>query len=191
MKKYAIFSRGGCAIALGLCCFVSLTSCAPAVDTPSSIESESVEKSDISSSADSEAPPSTTSESGPVVEVNAYSTDELFDAGSGGCGMSLLASDTNFGTDNFIFFHEFEGPALMKLDDELTQLTRTAASGEEFYGQHTSQSFETEDGAIAVDVNVTIGEPGEIESVSIPEGTLTVTAEGQSEEIAVTGDAGC
>ncbi len=83
------------------------------------------------------------------------------------------------------------GKAFMVFDNGLTMLTRTAASGEEFYGQQTSQTFETEDGAIDVDVDVMLGEPGKIESVAISEGTVTVEAEGQTKELSVVGDAGC
>ena len=79
----------------------------------------------------------------------------------------------------------------MVFDNQLVSLTRTAASGEDFYGQQTSQTFATEDGEINVKVGVTLGELGKIESVAISEGRVTVETKGQTKEISVVGNAGC
>lgn len=54
-----------------------------------------------------------------------------------------------------------------------------------------SQTFITEDGAIAPQVNVTQGTPGEIDSLSIPDGKITINTQGQTKSILVVGDAGC
>ncbi|MGB3299977.1 MAG: hypothetical protein WBA76_17065 [Phormidesmis sp.] len=129
------------------------------------------------------------------IEIGTYSLDELFSAGGGGCGMTLWEADTNFREDGGLFFSggtdQGVGKTLIVLDGEFVTLTRTAASGEEFYGQQTSQTFATEDGAVSIDVDVALGKPGEIESVNIPQGTLKIEAQGQTKEIPVVGDAGC
>ena len=125
------------------------------------------------------------------VEVSTYTSDALFEAGGGGCGMSLWNPDESF-RDGLLFFHGLgDEPALMLLDGSLQALSRTAGSGEAFYGQQSEQTFETDDGAISVQVSVTLGDPGEIESVEISDGEITVEAKEQRQEIPVIGDAGC
>lgn len=126
------------------------------------------------------------------IEVGTFTTDELFDAGGGGCGMSLWKAKTNFQQAGFLFFHGLEdSPAFMVFDGKMTNLSKTAFKGENFYGQHTEQVFMTEDNKISVEVNVILGAEGEIESVSIPSGTITVTTEDKTQEFSVVGDAGC
>ncbi|MEM9447968.1 MAG: hypothetical protein AAGA75_05485 [Cyanobacteria bacterium P01_E01_bin.6] len=126
------------------------------------------------------------------VEVSTFTIDQLFDAGSGGCGMSLWEPETNAWDDGILFFHGLENDdAFMSLNGDLTQLSKTEASGDEFYGQQTSQTFMTDDGAIAVSVNAVIGTPGEIESVSIPNATIIIETQGQTQEISAIGNAGC
>lgn len=126
------------------------------------------------------------------IAVDTFTVDELFEAGGGGCGMTLWEPETNPRVDGVIFFHGLgDAMAFMVFDSEISKLSRTAASGEEFYGQQVAQTFITEDGAITVQVNVTQGAPGEIESVSIPDGKITINTQGQTKNILVVGDAGC
>ena len=70
-------------------------------------------------------------------------------------------------------------------------MSRTVAEGKDFYGQKTEQTFVTGDQAIAIRVNVNLGTEGEIESVNIPSGTITVTTQGKTKEFSIMGDAGC
>ena len=126
------------------------------------------------------------------IKVGTFSTDELFDAGGGGCGMSLRQAKTNLQETGLLFFHGLEDqPAFMVFDGNMTNLIRKASQGEEFYGQKTKQVFMTEDDKVSVEVNVSLGAEGEIESVNIPSGTITVTAEDKTQEFSVMGDAGC
>lgn len=127
------------------------------------------------------------------IEVGVFeSINALFDAGGGGCGMSLSKTGTSPQANKTLFFHGIpENPALMIFDGQVRRLSRTAASGEEFYGQQTSQTFMTEDDAVVVQVNVALGAEGEIESVNLPEGLLTIETQGQKLNIPVVGDAGC
>jgi len=126
------------------------------------------------------------------LDVGTFTLDELFAAGGGGCGMTLWQHEANPHNDGFLFFHGLgDSLALMVFNDELTQLRRTVASGEEFYGQQTAQSFTTGNGAITVHVDITQGAAGEIESVGIPKATITIETQGQSADIAAVGDAGC
>ena len=81
--------------------------------------------------------------------------------------------------------------ALMVFDNKITNLKRIESSGENFYGQKTNQTFMTENTTITVQVQVTLGAAAEIESVSIPKGTITVNTQGQTKKLAVVGDAGC
>lgn len=140
-----------------------------------------------------EIPEVTPQEKGTLpVKVGTFTTDELFDAGGGGCGMSLWETKTNPQEAGFLFFHGLEdAKALMVFDDKMTDLTKTASQGKEFYGQTTEQTFITEDGKISIEVNVSLGAEGETESVSIPSGKITITAEDKTQEFSVTGDAGC
>jgi hypothetical protein len=117
-------------------------------------------------------------------------TDELFEMGSGGCGMTLWEPGAE-PQEGFLLFNDIEGNMLMRVDGELTRFTRTDASGEEFYGQHTSQTFVSEDGNTTVTLEVTKGERGEIESFAIPEGAMQVEHNDQTVIMPVVGDAGC
>ncbi|MEB3359373.1 MAG: hypothetical protein VKK04_21790 [Synechococcales bacterium] len=135
-------------------------------------------------------PPST--EETVLPDVNTYTVDELFAVGAGGCGMSLWLPGTASPAETNLFFNGLEADSMwMKLDGEFVNFSRTGQSGEEFYGQFTSQTFVSPDGGTTVTVEVTLGEPGEIESISIPSGTLTIQQGNQSAELAVVGGAGC
>ncbi len=123
--------------------------------------------------------------------VGSFSTDELFAQGGGGCGMTLWQPEQSQ-QRQFILFHGIDdAPMWMRIDDQMMQLQRTTATGKAFYGQKTTQSFETPDGSIKVNVNVTLGEPGEIESVSIPAATIDVEQGAKTVSIQAIGDAGC
>ncbi len=134
---------------------------------------------------------STLAASPPLPNVNAFTLDELFEQGAGGCGMSLLQPGAAPG-EGFLFAHGMdEEPALMKIDGTWVKLQRTVASGEKFYGQTTSQIFTNEDGSLIVETEVTLGAAGEIESVDFSDAILRVTHGEQTIEIAVEGGAGC
>lgn len=131
----------------------------------------------------------------PLPVIDRFTLDELFAQDGGGCGMTLWHRDDGLRATEYLFFNGLAQPsadavALMKLDGEFIRFRRIAASGAEFYGQQTSQIFASPDDAIKVQVDVTLGEPGEIESVSV-EGTLQLQQNGEMTEIPVLGDAGC
>lgn len=127
------------------------------------------------------------------MEVNTFTFEQLFQAGEGGCGMVLWKPDAIPQQDGILFFHglgkSFLG--IMTLDSEIVGFNRTSASGQEFYGQQTSQTFVSEDGKVTLSVDVNLGKAGEIESINIPEGTITLKTQGKTKKIAVMGDAGC
>ena len=126
------------------------------------------------------------------IKVGTFTTDELFDAGGGGCGMSLWQAKTNPQQEGFLFFHGLEdAKAFMAFDGKMTNLIRKTSQGKEFYGQKTEQVFVTEDEKISVKVKVSLDAEGEIESVNIPSGTITITAEDKTQEFSIVGDAGC
>ena len=80
------------------------------------------------------------------IEVGTFTTDDLFEAGGGGCGMTLWESDTNAPQTGFLLFHGIEdAAAFMVFDDKMTTLSRTVAKGKDFYGQKTEQTFVTGD----------------------------------------------
>ncbi|MBW4460610.1 MAG: hypothetical protein KME47_10260 [Nodosilinea sp. WJT8-NPBG4] len=134
--------------------------------------------------------------SNPTVPViDRFTLDELFAQDGGGCGMTLWHRDDGLRPTGYLFFNGLVQPsvdavALMKLNGEFIRFRRIAASGDEFYGQQTLQIFASPDDAIKLQVNVTLGEPGEIESASV-EGNLQLQQNGEMTEIPVLGDAGC
>ncbi|MBW4419428.1 MAG: hypothetical protein KME13_09385 [Myxacorys californica WJT36-NPBG1] len=80
--------------------------------------------------------------------------------------------------------------AMMKINGRFVRFRRTAATGQEFYGQRTYQTFVSQDEATQLQVDVKLGKPGEIESISTT-GTLQVQQQGETLKIPVRGDAGC
>lgn len=123
-----------------------------------------------------------------AASIDSFTTDELFSAGSGGCGMTLMPA----GSGDFIFFNGLENTSMwMKLDGTMTRFRRTDASGPEFYGQSASQSFTSYDNEAQVDVRVQVGSEEGYESVNIESGTLRLKTLDGTTEIAVEGDAGC
>ena len=126
-----------------------------------------------------------------VAQVEAFTLDELFEQGGGGCGMSLLQPNAQPG-EGCLFTNGIDNPpALMKLNGQWVRLTRTEASGEEFYGQQTSQTFVSEDGAVTIEIDVSLGAVGEIESVEFADVQFKVIQDNQLIEVVATGGAGC
>lgn len=130
-----------------------------------------------------------------ALEVNSFTGDELISQGGGGCGMTLWQQSDASPSEGFLFFNGLAEPSgdgftLMKINGEFVRFRRTAAAGEEFYGQQTSQTFVSQANDIQLQVNTTLGQPGEIESVAV-EGTLQLQQNGDTLEIPVQGDAGC
>lgn len=130
-----------------------------------------------------------------IPAIARFTLDELFAQDGGGCGMTLWHRDDGLRSPEYLFFNGLAQPsadavALMKLNGEFIRFRRIAASGDEFYGQQTSQTFASPDDAIQLQINVALGEPGEIESVSVA-GTLQLQQNGEMTEIPVLGDAGC
>lgn len=135
--------------------------------------------------------------SSPAIEVSAepplvdyFTFEDLLKIGGGGCGMVLWkGSETH--EDGLIFFNGIlESTTLIKIDGEFVNLRRIEAEGKDFYGQKTSQVFISPDETIRVEIEVELGEPG-LESVGISSGTLRISRNGQTLDIAVAGDAGC
>ncbi|PSN11558.1 hypothetical protein C7293_23775 [filamentous cyanobacterium CCT1] len=130
-----------------------------------------------------------------TLEVDSFTVDELFAQGGGGCGMTLWQQSEGSPPEGFIFFNGMAQPpddgfTLMKINGEFVRFQRTAAAGEEFYGQQTAQTFVSQDDDLQLQVDTTLGEPGEIESIAV-EGTLQLQQNGDTLTIPVQGDAGC
>ncbi|MGB3310069.1 MAG: hypothetical protein WBG32_01295 [Nodosilinea sp.] len=135
-------------------------------------------------------------ETADTLEVNTFTMDELFAQGGGGCGMTLWPQSEESPPEGAIFFNGLAQPSddsfsLMKINGEFVRFRRTAAAGADFYGQQTSQTFVSQDDEdIQLQVDTTLGQPGEIESIAI-EGTLQLQQNGDTLTIPVRGDAGC
>ena len=146
----------------------------------------------------SPSPPSAVGASPPqeqAIAIGDFGFDDIEKLGAAGCGMTLWrpeAAAQGAGDRRFILLNGLEADSmLMKLNGEVVRFRRTAASGNEFYGQQTSQTFVSPDGNTTVQANVTLGQTGEIESVAIQGGTLRVGRGSASVEVPVLGDAGC
>lgn len=130
-----------------------------------------------------------------AIAIGDFGFADINQLGAAGCGMTLWKPEEAAkpgGDRRFIFLNGLEpNSTLMKLNGEVVRFRRTAASGSEFYGQQTSQTFVSQDGQTTVQVNVTLGQEGEIESVTIQNGTLRVDQGSASVELPVRGDAGC
>lgn len=124
-------------------------------------------------------------------QAETFTRDELFKQDEGGCGMTLWEQQNDARSNQFLFAKNIQDDlALMKVDGQFIRLRRTNVSGEEFYGNQTSQTFVSEDGTIQVQTEVTLGERGN-ESVELNNGTLQVTRNGQAVKLFVKGSAGC
>jgi hypothetical protein len=122
-------------------------------------------------------------------QVGEFTSSQLDAAG---CGMTLWKSDRSVQDDRFLFFNGLQPDSMrMMLDGKWARFDRIQSSGQAFYGQTTSQIFRNQTGDVSVEVNVTLGAPGEIESVAIPSGTLRVIRAEQEVIIPIVGDAGC
>ncbi|MBD2775863.1 hypothetical protein [Iningainema tapete] len=116
---------------------------------------------------------------------------QLNEISGSGCGMTLWRQN-RAEKNKLVFFNGLEKNSMeMKINGKITKFSRIKASGKEFYGQRTLQTFSNQDGKIMVDVAVKLGAKGEIESVAIKEGTIRVKQNGQEVKVPVIGDAGC
>lgn len=124
--------------------------------------------------------------------IGRFSSDELFQAGGGGCGLSLWEPGTSPFADGFVFFHGLgDAQAFILVDGELRRLSLSASGGEEIFGRQTDQTFTGEDGAISVQLTVVPGPQDAPEFVPVQEGRLVVRKGDRLAELAVVGDAGC
>lgn len=110
--------------------------------------------------------------------------------------MSLWKPEDGSRPQGMLFFnrlHQQENDqfTLMKINGQFVRFQRTAASGQAFYGQKTAQTFVSQDGTLQLQVDVTLGQPGEIESIAIDQGTLRIQQNEQVLTLPVKGDAGC
>ncbi|MGQ9872358.1 hypothetical protein [Leptodesmis sp.] len=75
------------------------------------------------------------------IQVEEFTLDEV---GARGCGMHLWKADRK-SSDHFVFFKFFKGlnpdSMTMRINGQVVKFTRTAGTGDEFYGQQTSQTF--------------------------------------------------
>lgn len=168
----------------------TLLACTPRADrTISSSSSPSpVLSSSNSSSSASTAPAQ-------ALDVQLFTIDELFAQEGGGCGMTLWKQEDGLRPPGYLFFNRLAQKAgdeftTMKINGEFVRFRRTAATGEERYGQYTSQTFVSQDGTIQLQVDVKYGEPGEIESFAVG-GTMRVQQGEQTIEAPVQGSTGC
>jgi len=135
---------------------------------------------DVGSNPETPTPPSPSIGEFSLAENNLY-----------GCGMALWKPD-RADRERYVFFNGVEdGSTRMLIDGKLLEFSRVDGSGQDFYGQKTTQTFRSNDGTITVSATVTLGEQGEIESVAIADGTIQVERDGATVEVPVVGDAGC
>jgi hypothetical protein len=128
-------------------------------------------------------------------DIELFTMDQLFNQGGGGCGMTLWKQKDGLRPPGYLFYNRLAQTAgneftLMKIGGKFVRFRRTAATGQEFYGQQTSQTFISQDETIQLQVDVKLGQPGEIESFVV-EGTLRAQHNGQTVKIPVRGSAGC
>jgi len=177
---------------VGLVLVVAIAACGgPAPEAPEvsggNESSESVTQVPASPSA-----PSPTASS---LDLGTFAFDEIYEIGAAGCGLTLWTPEENAkpaAERGILLLNGLdEESMLMKINGEIIRFQRIAASGDPFYGQFTSQTFRNEAEGIQVQVDVTLGQQGEIESVAIPSGTIRIEADGETQEIPVVGDAGC
>ena len=122
-----------------------------------------------------------------AIEVGEFSLSQV----GSGCGMTLWKPERKPQDDRFVLVSPLDGSMQMQINGQLIKFDRIQSSGQQFYGQQTSQSYRSVDGSITVNVEVTPGAKGESESVAIPTGTIHIRKNGQESAIAVQGDAGC
>ena len=171
-----------------------LVACSPQSPTDTTANSPRPSPSPSPEATSPTPSPSASPESTPTIalqpQIQTFTTDELFKVKGGGCGMSLWRKG-NEAKQGFIFFNGVEEKSMwMKINGKMTQFRRTAATGQDFYGQKATQSFLSLDGLTQVDVTVQTGEKG-YESLSIPDGTLKLRQGISLDQVSVQGDAGC
>ncbi|MBE9159847.1 hypothetical protein IQ265_23870 [Nodosilinea sp. LEGE 06152] len=172
--------------------FAGLVACTPTAERVEDGTADSRSPTPESPATDTSVAPAPQTN---TLEVNAFTLDELFAQDGGGCGMTLWQQSEGSPPEGFLFFNGLAQPpnssfTLMKINGEFVRFRRTAAAGEEFYGQQTSQTFVSQNDDIQLQVDTTLGQPGEIESVAV-EGTLQLQQNGNTLAIPVQGDAGC
>jgi hypothetical protein len=154
-----------------------------------------VAQAPASPSAPSSAANPSASSADASIKLGTFAFDEIYEIGAAGCGMTLWTREENAkpaGDRSFLLLSGLEADSmLMKINGETVRFRRTAASGDDFYGQFTSQTFSNEEKGVTVKVDVTLGERGEIESIGIPSGSVQVQMGSGTVEVPVVGDAGC
>lgn len=170
-----------------------LSACSPKSNRPSN-PSESTPPTPAPSEAIQSPMPTINADA--AISVTSFTVDQLFEQGGGGCGMSLWQPEAGLRPAGLLFFnraHQKESDAftLMQINGEFVRFRRIGATGQAFYGQKTSQTFTSQDGKIQLQVNVQLGQPGEIESIAIAQGTIQITLNAKTLTIPVQGDAGC
>ncbi|UIE39045.1 hypothetical protein [Leptodesmis sichuanensis] len=122
------------------------------------------------------------------IQVEEFTLDEV---GARGCGMYLWKADRK-SKDRFVFFKGLNPDSMtMRINGQIVKFTRTAGTGDEFYGQQTSQTFRSEDGSTSVIVEVVRGAKQDVEVMAIDQGTIRVSKNGQEVTTPVVGNAGC
>ena len=163
---------------------------------PSAPESVAPEPNNPTADAPAETAPVTTTASA-APEIGLLMFDDL---DIRGCGMSLWAEGSNPRADGIYLFNGLENPDLepmengtlrMRIKGEVMNFVRTEGTGEEFYGQFPTQTFESIAGDTTVTVIVektTTGPDAEVVGVA---GTITVQQGEQATTVEAVGDAGC
>ena len=173
----------------------TLSACTPKADDPEADQRTPNSSTASSSPPSIDSPSPATSTTPAALDIGFFTTDELFTQGGGGCGMTLWKQEDGLRPPGYLFYtRSAQRPGdeftMMKLNGEFVRFRRTAATGQEFYGQQTSQAFVSQDETTQLQVEVTLGQPGEIESVAVT-GNLEVQHNGHTVDIPVRGDAGC
>ncbi len=175
-----------------------LSACAPESTQSRPTASPATTPAATTPTVASPSPPSAVGASPPqeqAIAIGDFGFEDIDKLGAAGCGMTLWHPEEaakGGGDRRFILLNGLEADSmLMRLNGDVVRFRRTAASGDDFYGQKTSQTFVSQDGTTTVRVNVALGKKGEIESVEIKDGTLRVEQESGAVELPVIGDAGC
>lgn len=144
-----------------------------------------------------ETPPSDPPVAAAVPSVDTFTFDEIDIAG---CGLTLLAPDTDSRIDGLYLFSGWPadneagtGSMRMKLDGEIVNFVRTETSGSEIIGgQFISQTFVSQDGRTTVVVEITQTTPQpDPEVLAIDAATLRLEQDGETTTLDLVGDTGC
>lgn len=144
-----------------------------------------------------EIPPSAPPVATDFPSVDTFTFDEIDIVG---CGLTLIAPDTNSYTDGLYLFSGLPdepetgtGSMRMKLDGEIVNFVRTETSGLEIIGgQFTSQTFVSQDGrtTVVVDITQTTPQP-DPEVLAIDAATLRLEQDSGILTLGLVGDTGC